>query len=316
MRSPSPRARRRWSLLLALASGVWLAGHGPGALLPVTLAAQAPVATPTPLARESFEIVSIKPSASRGVSRISMPTNGRFVATNVSLPMLIRFAYKVHDFQIAGGADWMAVETFDIEASRPSELVPEPGGTPRLRARVRQLLADKFKLKLRVETRDMPMYQLVVARPDGSLGPQLRTSNVDCAALAREAARASTAPAPSSELTHCGLRMLPGELSGGGVNVSDLALTLSRLTGRVVENGTGLAGTYDLRLEFLHDLAPPVDVVATAGTTPVSSVGLAGAAEIQPTLHMALQDQLGLRLRPTRGPVDVLVITNVERPKP
>ena len=322
MPSQSMRASGSWYRRLAVAGGLVVAGLAHSALLSEPVAAQgqapAPAQAPAarPLALETFEKVTIVPSTSGGVSRISMPTNGRFVATNVSVPMLIRFAYGVHDFQISGGPAWFATETFDIEAHRSSELVPQPDGTPRLRARLRQLLADKFKLKVRVETQDLPIYQLVTARSDGRLGPQLRASNVDCAALAREFARATPDAAPPDALTRCGIRMQPGALTGGGVKISELARSLARLTGRVVENKTALQGTYDVYLEFFHELAPPADVVGTAGIINAdATVSSDGPAIAAPPLPAALPDQLGLRLRPVRGPVDVLVITNVERPK-
>jgi uncharacterized protein (TIGR03435 family) len=110
--------------------------------------------------------------------------------------------------------------------------------------------------------------------------------------------------------------MQPGVVAGGGVRVAELALMLSRLTGRAVEDKTNLSGVYDLHLEFFHELAPQRDEPATAGAATATTLPADGRVEIRQTIFTALQDQLGLRLQPTRGPVDVLVITNVERPEP
>ena len=316
MRSHSTRRRRLQTRLLAVTLVTILTGSGAGSALSVPLSAQPQAAPERPLPLERFDEVSIKPSTLRGVSRISMPASGGFLATNVSLPMLIRFAYQIQNFQLVGRPGWIDAATFDIEAKGAREPAPQPGGTARVRARVRQMLADKFKLKVRRETRDLPVYELVNARSDKPLGPQLRLSTVDCAALARDFARAAPATPPPGDLTQCGVRMQPGVVAGGGVRIAELALMLSRLMGRAVEDKTNLAGAYDLHLEFFHELGAQPEEPAAAGPEPVTRLSGEEPAEIRPSIFTALEDQLGLRLQPTRGPVDVLVITNVERPVP
>jgi uncharacterized protein (TIGR03435 family) len=288
------------------------------ALAPMSspLSAQAKAAPERPVPLDTFDSVAIKPSALGRVSRITMPADGRFIATNVSLPMLIRFAYQIQNFQIVDSPRWMDAATFDIEATGAREPAPQPRGTPRVRARVRHMLADNFKLKVRRETRDLPMYELVIARSDKRLGPQFRPSTVDCAALARNFGRGAAGAPPSEDLTGCGVRMQPGVVAGGGVRVAELALMLSRLTGRAVEDKTKLSGVYDLHLEFFHELAPQREEPATAGAATGTTLPADGRVEIRQTIFTAIQDQLGLRLQPTRGPVDVLVITNVEQPEP
>jgi uncharacterized protein (TIGR03435 family) len=315
VRSHSTRLQRRRRRLVALSLGLGLALYSgvPGGAVPVL--AQTPAAPERPLPLETFDVISVQPSSTGGVSRITMPTKGGFRATNVSLPMLIRFAYQVQDFQITGRVRWIDLDTFDIEARRTGVVAPSSGDTTRLRARVRRLLADKFQLKLRTETKDLPLYELVRARPDGPLGPQLRPSKLDCSALAREFGRGGPGAAPSADLTRCGVRMQPGLLAGGGATIADLAVMLSRVTGRAVHNRTQLDGSYDLQVEFFHELAPPPEELAAFATT-AQPPSIDGSAEVRPSIFTALQDQLGLRLRPTRGPVEVLVITNVERPAP
>lgn len=313
MRSPLKRVQRPQHLLAGVFVFVATLGAAAGSARPAF--AQTPAASERPLPLETFDVISIKRSDGRGVSRITMPTNGSFLATNVSLPMLIRFAYQMQDFQITGRVRWIDLDTFDIDARRTGTPAPGSNDIIRTRARVRRLLADKFNLRLQTETKDLPIYELVLARPDGRPGPQLRASTLDCAALAREAGRAAPGTAPPSDLLRCGVRMQPGLLAGGGASVGELAVMLSRLTGRAVENKTGLTGTYDLHVEFFHELVPPPEERPVAGVPPPTPPA-EGAAEVRPSIFTALQDQLGLRLRPTRGPVDVLVITNVERPAP
>lgn len=312
MQGPYTFARTPGCRRLSLAAAILLTAVAPGAAPSIHASAQAP-APSRPAQAEKFDEVSIKPSTLGSVSRISMPANGRFVATNVSLPMLIRFAYQVQNFQILERPRWLDATTFDIEAVGAKEPVPQPGGTPVVRARVREMLADKFKLKLRIETRDLPVYHLVTVRADKRPGPQLRQSSLDCAALAGTFARGAAGAPPPADLMQCGVRMQPGVVAGGGVRLGELALMLSRLLGRAVEDRTSLAGVYDLHLEFFHELAPPADEPLTA-TTSAASATADGRAEVRPSIFTALQDQLGLRLQPTRGPVEVLVITGVERP--
>ena len=294
MRSHFTFARRPMPILLFTVGAVLSIG-ALGTTIAVPLSARGQAAPVRPLTLEKFDKVSVKPSALGRVSRITMPADGRFVATNVSLPMLIRFAYQIQNFQIVDSPSWMDAATFDIEASGAREAAPQPRGTPQVRARVRHMLADHFKLKVRHETRDLPIYELVLARSDKRLGPQFRPSTVDCAALARNFGRGAAGAPPSEDLTGCGVRMQPGVVAGGGVRVAELALMLSRLTGRAVENKTNLSGLYDLHLEFFHELAPQPDEVATAGAAPATTLPADGRVEIRQTIFTALPDQLGLR---------------------
>ena len=137
----------------------------------------------------SFEVASIKPNNS-GDGRVFMQNQpGRFTATNVSLRQLIRNAYQLQDFQITGGPSWMSTDRFDIVAKiDPSEdaavqatVGPPPPGQPgRLGLMIRSLLIERFKLAVHTETKEQPIYALVLARSDGKLGPALKKSETDC----------------------------------------------------------------------------------------------------------------------------------------
>ncbi|MGB7220707.1 MAG: TIGR03435 family protein, partial [Vicinamibacterales bacterium] len=137
--------------------------------------------------KREFEVASVKPNKSGGgqVMIGTDPRTGRFNTVNVPLRMLIRFAYQLQDFQVVGGPSWITSDRFDIVAKADGEIGPAPIGTVGpVQLMLRSLLADRFKLTVHFETRELPIYSLVVARADGKLGAQLRPAAVDCAALA------------------------------------------------------------------------------------------------------------------------------------
>jgi uncharacterized protein (TIGR03435 family) len=268
-----------------------------------------------------FEVASVRPNTS-GSSSISIQNQpgGRYTATNVPLRLLIRNAYRIQDSQLSGAPDWVASERFDIVAKADGPMSPPmPGGGPsRTQLMLRSLLEERFKLAVRWETREAPIYALTLARPDGKLGPQIRPSTVDCQALAA-ARRAGGPPAPGpsvgrgaapapGERPACGARMGLGEVSAGSQPISQLVTMLSQWVQRNVIDRTGLQGFFDFDLKWTPDQlpqGPPPPGV------PIPSVDPDG-----PSIFTALQEQLGLKLESARGPVETLVIDHVERPTP
>jgi uncharacterized protein (TIGR03435 family) len=254
------------------------------------------------ISKLEFEVASVKPNKSGDDnSRLGLQPGGRITATNVALRLLIRNVYNVQAYQIVGEPDWIATERFDIEAKADRDYSPQSDGpAPELIAMMRNLLADRFKLVVHRETREMPVYALVLARADGTFGPQMRRVDVDCAAEAAKAMaarRGGTPPQPSdpSKVPPCGARLRPGRVMAGAAMLPQFARGLSGFVGRTVVDRTGLSGTFDIDLEWTPD--------PTADTT-------------GPSLFTALQEQLGLKLESTRAPVEVLVIDRVERPMP
>jgi uncharacterized protein (TIGR03435 family) len=238
---------------------------------------------------------------------IQMPPNGRYTATNVALRMLLRQAFDVQDFQIVGGPNWLSSDRFDIVAKPPEGMI----GPEQIRPMVRALLADRFKLVAHNETREMPIFSLMVARADGKLGSKLSVAKVDCEARFA-AARRGGGPPPAfpspGQPMECGFMMAPGNMNVGGMPMLELARALSPFVGRIVIDKTGLAGRYDFQMTYAPEgrgfglgpgpggpEPPPVD-------------------PNMPSLFTALQEQLGLKLESERGPVDVLVIDRVEQP--
>ena len=252
--------------------------------------------------RPSFEVATIKRNVSGGDNAfVRAQPGGRLSVGNNSLWNIIRNAYRLQGFQIVGGPDWITTERWDIVAKGEGDPTP-----PQLLVMLQNLLADRFKLVVRREMRDSPIYALILARPDGRLGPQLHASSTDCAAL-MEAARASgntRLPAPPGGGPVCGTRTNRGIMETNATTIADLARNLSSIAGRSIADKTGLTGNFDLKLTWTPETPSGAPGAAAGGP----------AAEDTVPLFTAIQEQLGLKLDPQRGPVDVLVIDSAERP--
>lgn len=244
------------------------------------LASQAPADVP-----RTFEVVSVKRNTSgRGGWSLNPLPGGRFSAQNIPLRQVVLFAYSLRDFQLANDPAWLQSLRFDIDA-RASTDVPLLS----MKELVKSLLAERFRFMAHSESRDMPIYALVWLRADRSAGPALKPR--DCSAP-QEAVRTVGAGCG-------GVIRDSGRITGSGVPMVMLANSLSSVLNKVVTDKTGLSGTFDFELKW----SDPVD--AANQTT-----GLSDA----PALTTAVQEQLGLRLQPDRGPIDVLVVDRVFEP--
>jgi uncharacterized protein (TIGR03435 family) len=272
----------------------------------VTALAQAPERLP------SFEVASVRKNTS-GDSRANMRTQpgGRLIVTNARLKGVIAeaFGMAVPPSLIPArilGPEWIDSERYDINAKASTEFQVSPDGPSReLLLMIRSLLQERFKLVAHRETREMPIYQLVVARADGRLGAQLHKSDVDCDAIA--AARRAGAPPPPrqpNEPPPCGLMGGPARTIAGGATIAQLAANLSVRLERMVFDKTGVAGRFAFNLAWTPDRIP--SEAPPPGIPPIDPNG--------PSLFTALQEQLGLKLEPAKGSVDVLVIDSVEHP--
>lgn len=265
---------------------VWL-------VLTTSLAAQAP--------DTSFEVVSIKPNVSgdRASSSIVQP-GGRYVATNMTLRMLMKTAFGVHDDQIVGGPGWIDEERYDVlgkaSSDRPTNLFRDEA-----RVMLRAALADRFMLSVRRERREITVYVLAIARDRGVLGSRLRRSTP-------EECRGPATPFPDAADVADAIADQPcgsgfaraGHLGARAVDFSVLATRLAAFTDRVLVDRTGLTGGFDWDLQW----TPEALAVEPSSTTASLS------------LVTALREQLGLKLDSQRAPVDVLVIDRVEPPEP
>jgi uncharacterized protein (TIGR03435 family) len=271
----------------------------------------------------AFEVASVKrsPPGTEG-SRSNFPLTlgssnfasvGSLMSVNLPLRVLIGFAFKLSagqtHFLISGLPPWVDSQWFDIEARAP---INNPS-KDQFRLMVQSLLADRFKLTMHEESRQLRIYALVLTKL-GRTGPQLRPHVEDAKCGAEGLAGAPPAPAEFS-LFPCGATVMgassiPGRVRGGGRNVG-LDYIAAFLTGtgfqgtapdRPVVNQTGLTGEYDFWIEFVPD-----------------TNRLPGAAQPDPddpSFLEALQDQLGLKLMAKTGPVDVLIVDHVEEPTP
>ena len=215
---------------------------------------------------------------------------GRITVVNAPLRLLVRLAYGLQDFQIVDAPGWLNSDRFDIVAKADGDPTQA-----QLTLMVRTLLADRFKLRTHNETRELPIYSWW-SKAIVTTGPQLRPAE-PCVQSSEETppqSPSSLGPGP------CGFRVGPGATSARGVTMDALAFTLSNQVGRVVLDRTGLSGQFDLNFEWALPLAGAAD----------SSQSFADGASI----FTALQEQLGLKLESTRGPVEVLVIDSVEQP--
>jgi uncharacterized protein (TIGR03435 family) len=240
----------------------------------LSLARAEPTAGQQP--KPTFEIASVKRSpAANSNWQIDSQPGGRFVATNTPLMNLIQSAYSVRDFQVIDVPSWVAGARFDVDA-RANREVSASEASLMLQA----LLEDRFQLRLRREQRELPIFELVLARSDKRLGPSLvrMSSPGDCkAALAKQA----RARGDAAVFQMCG-------------TAGSLASFLSIRTGRRTEDRTALTGTFHITLHYAFN--------------PVA------AASDAPALETALQEQLGLKVQSSRGPVDVLIVESIQPP--
>lgn len=245
-------------------------------LLPVVLGcAGAFVLAQTPQAPVAFDAVSVKPNTS-GSGNVSVTTTrGQLMGTNMPVRTIVRMAYGVQDFQVVDLPDWAENARYDVTARGVNE-----AGEP-FRARVRQMLVDRFSAQITRGTRELPIYALVVNRP-GALGPSLKASSItDC----------------SQQGSGCGTNINNRVVRATSVEMASLAVTLAAFVGRTVVDRTGLTGRYDAQLSWTSDPR-----------------GGAAAGDDGPSIFTAVQEQLGLKLDAQRGPVDVVVVSRLERP--
>jgi bla regulator protein blaR1 len=241
-----------------------------------------------------FEVASVRPNKSGPGSTFMRRLPGvGFEAGNVTPRDLILFAYDIQRPYLIGLPGWADNERFDIVARAGAVPQASPAGSSVDWTMVRKLLEDRFRLAVRTETREMQVYALVLARSDGRLGPQLRRSQVDCTPRSPAPPSADGAGQPQ-----CANRNGPGFTAAVGRPISSFLFFLTGQVQRAVIDRTGLTGAWDIELTFSPDgFADPA--------TPQNS---------GPSLFTALQEQLGLRLEPSTGPVQVLVVDRIERP--
>jgi bla regulator protein blaR1 len=244
----------------------------------------------------AFEAATVRENTS-GESRMQIEVlpGGRFNAINMTLWQILSIAYPVDgkfrdEIHLIGGPGWVNTVKFDIVAKAegsPRLDTNKPGSTvtdgdreavEQIRLMLRRFLAERFKLRLHHETRQLPIYELVKAKSGDAAGSELRSAAADCG-------------------RDCGSiqRRGPNAVVGTSVSMGALVHSMSDWVRRTVVDKTGIAGPMDFKLTWAPDNAPDSSA---------------------PSIFTAVEEQLGLKLVPARGPVDVLVIDSAERPAP
>ena len=254
------------------------------------------------IVRMAFDVASVRAASANGSESSRFPLGpgdafapgGLFSATSQPLIVYLRFAYKLSQSDLLGLPAWIYSDRFDIEARAPGNPTKD-----QMRLMMQSLLAERFKMRTHVEREMKPAFNLVLLKA-GKTGPQLRPHSEDdsCATEALPPIPCGTVgPVPASLAGR-------GRLAGRRVTISRIAgILMNPFTGvdRPVFDRTGLAGTFDFNLEW--------SLVSELGPAPAAQSEDAGSTFLQ-----ALQEQLGLKLKSTKAPVDVLVIDHVEHP--
>jgi uncharacterized protein (TIGR03435 family) len=233
---------------------------------------------------KTFEAASVRQNTSAETSAGTRSDSDRWTARNLPLKSLLLNAFPIQDAQLIGGPGWLSTDRFDVVAKAAT------GTSSRdLKVMLQNLLAARFSIKMHIETRSAPIYALVKAKADGQLGPGLHVipSGGD-----RQ---------PGGSVKFDGRPGMASSLSMGGATFTSLAWWLSGQLQRPVVDRTGLDGHFDLKLDY----------VMPGASAAIDS----DSAQRAPELFTALQEQLGLKLEATRGPVEVLVIDSAEHPK-
>jgi uncharacterized protein (TIGR03435 family) len=269
---------------------------------------------------------------------------GMVSANGVPVRLLMRQAFgQLQDFQLVGGPPWINSDRFDIEAKI------EDGGpmSPQvLQSLLRQILEERFALKVHRETREFPIYALMLARNDGRLGPNLKPSSDECTTMMTTRGRGAGpdgrgAPGPDGRggvmvsrggpppdgrggpgragglpppdfdaPAACGQRMGGfGRIRAGGTTMEQFATMISGTAQRVVIDKTGLTGYYDIALTYTPTGDQLPQGPPPPGAPPPPAIDPDG-----PSFFTAIQEQLGLKLDNQRGPVEVVVIDSIQQP--
>jgi uncharacterized protein (TIGR03435 family) len=252
--------------------------------------------------KPSFEVASIKPNNS-GDNRVMFRNTGggRMTIVGATARMLIQTAYRIRDFQLSGGPGWISSDRFDIEAKAENVADMTPDRMPLL---LQSLLAERFQLKTHSETKELPTYELLVAK-DGS-----KLKSVPEPPRPAPGGPPGPPPSPNGPMPPGTFRMMRGELVGTAVPLETLIQGLSQLLGRTIVDKTGLMGFFDINLRWAPDpgqLGGPFG--PQPGGPPPPPADLSG-----PSIFTAVQEQLGLRLESSKGQVQTVVIDSIEKP--
>ncbi|HLJ25595.1 MAG TPA: M56 and DUF3738 domain-containing protein [Candidatus Angelobacter sp.] len=243
----------------------------------------------------SFDVASIKPNKSDTAMDKILFTPSGFSAEHIAVHEFIRIAYDVQETQIVAEPGWLNSEKYDVEARVTLALEGQHYSPSDRKLALQQLLADRFNLKLHRETRELPVYELVIAE-NGSKFHESRPGDTYTNGTKRQDGQ------PIGQ----GIWMLGrGNLVSQGQPIESLISVLSRQLDRPILDKTGLKGQYDYTLQWTPEDSPTDGGKPGAQPAPESS---------GPSIFAAIQEKLGLKLEPKKGPMQVLVIDHIEEP--
>lgn len=262
------------------------------AQMPAPAAASSQATTPAAEIQPVFEVAAIKENRSANGNSSSNTNRGRFTAINVSLKSLLQNeAYGIPGSRILEGPKWLDSTKFDIDAKTEDSVtehlqsLDSKQRTIESRAMFQQLLADRFKLAVHWETRELPIYTLVAAKNGPKLQPTKETGE--------NSGTSSSGNGVTVQFTATNLTV--SELA------ESLTQQLSQDLGRNIIDKTGIKGKYDFSLKW-------------ATQSDSASANDAASPDPLPSIFTAIQEQLGLKLESSKGPVKVLVVDHAEMP--
>ena len=277
---------------IAFAAALALAATPTHAQLPTISDVDAGTATPYTGPLPDWDVALVKPHPAEDRNMSWQMTDDGLSLVNLPLEQMLCSAWDLKPYQISGLSGWMNTARFDLTAkvSGPDVAPYKKLNTAQRRQMLQNLLTDRFQLKTHLETKTLPTYDLVIDKSGSKLKP-------------------TTALVPSSEeeakahpdkYNKGTMTMGPGMFEATGVPVRALASQLANAVGKPVHDATGLTGSYDINLHFRPDDAGP----ATDNAAPDA-----------PSVFSAVQEQLGLKLVPTKGPVETLVVDAAQKPE-
>ena len=235
----------------------------------------------------TFEVASVRPSrSSDGISFFQILPSGRVAVSNSNVKAIIEFAYDIRDDQLSGGPGWISSDSYDIEAAI-ADFHPDPG-EHQIRQMFQNLLKDRFGLQISHRSKTLPVYELEVGRN----GPKILKSTSN---------------------SRFGGRTASGEMTFGAVTLSAFADALSEQVGRHVLDKTELEGLYDIVVHWVPEdnQSSPTSLMDGSSELMLSTEEYQSADS---SLLTAIQEQLGLALRPSKDFVEAFRVDNIARP--
>lgn len=234
-----------------------------------------------------YDVVSIKPNNDVNSPTRWRTTDDSFLANNMSLSMLLVAAYDTRPDLISGLPEWVKNAHYDLTAKTDADPAALKRLTPAQRsAMLANVLTERFQLKIHPETKELPVYDLVVVKGGSKLKPNAAVMVADPAVLPKPGMRPGM------------IMMGRGQFTGEAVALSSLINSLANELERNIIDKTGLTGNFDIHLKW----------------TPANTPADAGQPDPAPPLFTALEEQLGLKLIPAKGPVQTWVVDHIDHP--